>query len=147
MEPSWAIVELMGHVRIAGRVSEEERFGAKLGRIDIPKSPSPACLACKGTGRIEDFALDDAGTKLGTTHACRMPECNGFTTQFFSGSSIYRMTPCSEEAARAVAAWSQPEPVHSWEMPKQIPSCIPHDLSGPGDVDDDDVDDNRDDEF
>lgn len=28
---SWAIVELMGHVRIAGRITEEERFGAKLG--------------------------------------------------------------------------------------------------------------------
>lgn len=32
----WGIVELMGHVRLAGRVSEVERFGAKLGRIDIP---------------------------------------------------------------------------------------------------------------
>lgn len=32
----WAIVELMGHVRIAGLVTEEERFGAKLGRIEIP---------------------------------------------------------------------------------------------------------------
>lgn len=34
---SWAIVELMGHVRMAGRVTEEERFGSKVGRIDIPK--------------------------------------------------------------------------------------------------------------
>lgn len=32
----WAIVELMGHVRIAGKLSEEERFGGKLGRLDIP---------------------------------------------------------------------------------------------------------------
>jgi len=31
----WAIVELMGHVRLAGFVTEEEHFGAKLGRIDI----------------------------------------------------------------------------------------------------------------
>jgi len=34
---SWAIVELMGHVRMAGRVTEEQRFGATLGRIDIPQ--------------------------------------------------------------------------------------------------------------
>lgn len=34
---SWAIVELMGHVRMAGRVTEEERFGSKVGRVDIPK--------------------------------------------------------------------------------------------------------------
>ena len=36
-EPAvWAIVELMGHVKLAGRVTEEEKFGGKLGRIDIP---------------------------------------------------------------------------------------------------------------
>lgn len=34
--PYFAIVELMGHVRMAGRVSEVERYGAKVGRIDIP---------------------------------------------------------------------------------------------------------------
>lgn len=77
---TWAIVELMGHVRIAGRVTEEEHFGAKLGRIDIP------------TG-------------------------DGFVTQFFGGSSVYRMTPCSEAAARGVAAANVPQPVHSWELP------------------------------
>lgn len=32
----WAILELMGHVKVAGYVTEEELFGSKLGRIDIP---------------------------------------------------------------------------------------------------------------
>lgn len=32
----WAIVELMGHIKLAGRVTEEEKFGAKMGRIDMP---------------------------------------------------------------------------------------------------------------
>lgn len=40
MEPQasevWAVLELMGHVRLAVRVSEEEKFGHKLGRIDVP---------------------------------------------------------------------------------------------------------------
>lgn len=36
-EPVWAIVELMGHVRLAGRLTEEEKFGAKMGRLDIPQ--------------------------------------------------------------------------------------------------------------
>lgn len=81
---SWAIVELMGHVKVAGRVTEEERFGAKMGRIDIP---NPA---------------------------------GGFATQYFGGSSVYRMTPVSEEAARAVALRNQPEPVHRWELPAPL---------------------------
>ncbi len=79
---SWAIVELLGHVRTAGLVTEEERFGAKLGRCDVPRQD---------------------GT---------------FTTFFFGGSSVYRMTPCSEEAARAVAKGNEPRPVHQWELPK-----------------------------
>lgn len=33
---TWAIVELMGHVRLGGRLTEEERFGAKMGRLDVP---------------------------------------------------------------------------------------------------------------
>ena len=33
---TWAILELMGHVKLAGYVTEEEHFGGKVGRIDIP---------------------------------------------------------------------------------------------------------------
>jgi hypothetical protein len=32
----WAIVELMGHVRMAGHVVEEECFGTKMLRLDVP---------------------------------------------------------------------------------------------------------------
>ena len=32
----WAVLELMGHVRMAGFVTEENLFGGKIGRIDIP---------------------------------------------------------------------------------------------------------------
>jgi hypothetical protein len=35
-EESWAICELMGHRVCAGRLSEEERFGGKVGRVDVP---------------------------------------------------------------------------------------------------------------
>jgi hypothetical protein len=36
---SWAIVELMGHQRIAGRVTEQAVFGTSLMRIDVPDTP------------------------------------------------------------------------------------------------------------
>ncbi|KMO27264.1 hypothetical protein VQ02_33485 [Methylobacterium variabile] len=38
----WAVVEIFGHRRHAGRVREEERFGAKLLRIDVPMKGDPA---------------------------------------------------------------------------------------------------------
>lgn len=75
----WAIVELMGHVRMAGRVSEAPMFGTALLRVDIPNGDS-------------------------------------YTTQFASGGSIYRLTPCSEEVARAVAHGGQAAPIEPWEL-------------------------------
>jgi hypothetical protein len=32
-EPFWAVLELMGHIRLVGEVSEVEMFGGKMGRI------------------------------------------------------------------------------------------------------------------
>lgn len=34
----WAIVEIMGHLQRAGRISEVERFGARLLRVGVPIS-------------------------------------------------------------------------------------------------------------
>jgi hypothetical protein len=100
-----AILEIMGHTRLAGFVTEEERFGSKLGRIDIPQ-------------------------KDGT-----------LVTSFFTGSSIYRLTACSEEVAKAVALSTHEAPIHAYELPKmlakpQVPRNDP--------FDDDDEDDNDD---
>jgi hypothetical protein len=38
----WGIVEIFGHRRRAGRIREEERFGAKMLRVDIPIDGDPA---------------------------------------------------------------------------------------------------------
>ncbi len=84
----WAILELLGHVKVAGLVTEETHFGTALGRIDIPTAEG------------------------------------AFITQYFGGSSVYRMTPTTEEIARSVAARNVPTPAHRWELPapQQQPS-------------------------
>jgi hypothetical protein len=84
---SWAIVELMGHVRLAGRITEAECFGAKMGRLDIPQ--------------------DDGA----------------FVTQYFSGSSVYRITLVTEAVARHVSKNSSVAPVQPWDFPKSLPSA------------------------
>lgn len=84
-KPEFGILELLGHKRLAGRVSEEQRFGGVVGRIDIPNAEG------------------------------------GYSTQFFSAASIYRLSIVTEDVARAVALSCHPEPVHSWELPKQLP--------------------------
>lgn len=99
----WAIVELMGHVKMAGYVTEEERFGGKMGRIDIPH---PA----------------------------------GDVTQYFGGSSVYRVTPCTEDVARAFAAGNRPQPVSLWQLELPMPRSSTRDVPSGGQDDDYDPD-------
>ena len=72
--PTWAVVELFGHIRHAGLVQEASVLGVAMGRVDVPDAKEP-----------------------GKWHA----------THYFAGSAIFRLTPCTEEFARKVAAESQ----------------------------------------
>lgn len=68
----WAVLELMGHRRLAGYVQEAEIAGGAFVRIDVPEV-------------VLDASDDTAAT------------------QFYSPGAVYCITPCTEEAARAVA--------------------------------------------
>src|ERR1035437_1825880 len=98
----WCSLEMMGHVQVFGIVTEEEHFGLKMGRIEIPVS------------ELE------------------------FKTQFFGGSSVYRLSPCTEELARRNAGYRRPA-ISEWSGRR--------DDSDDDDQDecDDDVDDHSDD--
>jgi len=50
---TWAVVELMGHVKMAGIVSEEPHFGTVLLRLDVPEVDGrPAHTEFYGGGSI-----------------------------------------------------------------------------------------------
>jgi hypothetical protein len=85
----WAILELMGHRRLGGRISEATIAGAAFVRIDVPHPQDLQAIAA---------------------------------TQFVSPTSVYAITPTTEEIARAIASRA-PEPVNRWELPA---------LTGPG---------------
>ena len=71
----WAVVELYGHRRHSGRTREEERFGAKFLRIDIPNKGDPAAHGWTthfyGGAAIFSFTLSDEATclRLNVPHA------------------------------------------------------------------------------
>jgi hypothetical protein len=62
----WAVVEVFGHRRHAGRTREEERFGAKLLRIDVPVKGDAAANGWRtvyyGGSSIFSFSLSDEAT-------------------------------------------------------------------------------------
>lgn len=59
----WAIVEIFGHRRHFGRAREEERFGSKMLRIDVPKEGDPTKNGWEthwyGGSAIFSFTLTD----------------------------------------------------------------------------------------
>ena len=83
----WAVVELMGHRRLAGWVSEQQIAGATLLRIDIPGSET----------------LDESGPWS--------------ATQFYAAAAIYSITPTTADVAIRARAIGHPNPVTRWELP------------------------------
>lgn len=108
----WVVLELMGHRRIFGLLTEQEIAGNKFLRIEVP----------------------DAAGKM--------------TTQFYNPSSVYCMTPTTEEIVKAAAHNNAPTPVHLYELempktePKQDPQPFCDELGG-GDANDEDDSDAR----
>lgn len=51
-----------------------------------------------------------------------IPLNNNIVTQYFSGASIYRITPTTEEIATAIAKAHQPQPIRMLQLRDVIPN-------------------------
>lgn len=121
---TFAIVELFGHTKIAGRVSEQTVGGASFIRVDVPELPEiPEERWERGGIRRRAIPLQPAFTRL------------------FGASAIYSITPCSEEVALAAAQRIRPEPVAAYYLPERAALPAPEDEDQDDGGDDYDCDD------
>ncbi|MBR0962199.1 hypothetical protein [Bradyrhizobium japonicum] len=74
----WAIVEILGHRRHVGRAREEEKFGGKMLRIDVPK-----------LGGREHYSLSDGEVT--------------WSTHFYGVGSIFSYTLTDEKTVMRYA--------------------------------------------
>lgn len=79
-EFEWAIVEVFGHRRHAGKAREEERFGSKMLRIDVPT----LIIDPIEEGKPMSWSVDK------------------WTTFYYGGASIFSFTPTDEVSAMKV---------------------------------------------
>jgi hypothetical protein len=103
----WAILELMGHRRLAGYVRPVEYAGTGLIRLDVP-----GYLHTEPTGEQEE---------------------RGAATQFYSPSALYCLTPTTEAIARRVSEARRPEPVTTWELPPAAVDRLPEEAESADD--------------
>lgn len=85
---AWAIVEIFGHQKLAGRLSEFALGGCNFVRVDVPELP-----ARKAGSYRAATPLQPAFTKL------------------FGQGAIYSITLVAESVARAAAEQIRPEPI------------------------------------
>lgn len=91
LEFDYGIVEIMGHVVLAGRISEVSMFGTALLRVDCPPTPNRP---------------------------------NGLT-QLIGGSSIYRITPTTEQVAKEIAEHNDPSPTIIFNLEHRLRRALP----------------------
>ncbi|MEN1679943.1 MAG: hypothetical protein AAGJ46_10135 [Planctomycetota bacterium] len=106
----WALVEVMGHRQYAGRVTEQVIGGASFVRVDVPAVP----------------AID-------ANHHARPA-----FTKILGAGSIFCLTPCTEEAARAMAARMRVEACSVVALPPPVDRELiddPYPYDGPDEGD------------
>jgi len=86
---AWMFIELLGHKKLAGFVTSEERWGQVLMRIDIPTAVDPETKGLK------------------------------FTTQFYGTHALYCATPINEADAIQLAKQFRPTPFSKFDLHRE----------------------------
>jgi hypothetical protein len=85
---TWAVLEIMGHNKFAGLLSEQTIAGHGFVRIDVPEVEL------------------EGGTKLPAF------------TKMFGAASIYAISPCTEETARAFVKMYRAKAFSEYQAPR-----------------------------
>lgn len=99
----WAIIELFGHQRIAGAVSEQTFGGSSLVRVDVP------------VVEIEDRRFDREQDKW-VPFRRTIPA----HTRSFGPGAIYSINWCDEPAARVAAAGILHKPISDYTLRESL---------------------------
>lgn len=110
---SWCIVELMGHVTLAGYVTETEIGGGKLMRIDVPQS--------KNMQAFTSF--------FGASSVYKMTPVDEHTVRAL----------CEGQQQQPFSAWSLQQAFSDWAKAREITrqlDALPHEGTGEDPADD-----------
>lgn len=114
---TWAIVEIFGHKKLAGFVRSVPMGGAVMIRVDVPaiKEETEEYEQTNYDERDED------GRYKKEKKSRLIPAVPGFT-QFLGVSSVFSLTPCTEEAAMYLLKRWRPSPNYVLDAPRALPS-------------------------
>lgn len=106
----WAIVEIFGHTRIAGRISEQSFGGAALVRVDVP--PVTVQEAC--------YAMVN-----GERERVMKPRTIPAHTRSLGGGAIYSINWVDEATATVAAQSIKHEPISAYSIREALQDMQP----------------------
>ena len=106
----WAVVEVMGHQTHIGYVTTEAYGQAVMFRVDTPALPEREFTLSRPDWS-NDYGSLPAGAKV------RKPATESRSVLIGSGS-IYRITPCTEQAAQVAIDRAEPRSLIPVDLPK-----------------------------
>ncbi|HEY9138710.1 MAG TPA: hypothetical protein VIM67_10585 [Terriglobus sp.] len=104
---SWAIVELMGHARIAGKVTEAEIGGGKLLRIDVPEINGKQPIT-KYFGNAAVYAItpvDEETARMAATQCDAAPVNEWSARGLIERADAAKSLPSETKAVRTVPGY------------------------------------------
>lgn len=104
----FAIVELFGHQRVAGRISQQTFGGASLVRVDVPEIEAQEREYVDGKGYVTTTRTIQAHTRS------------------FGGGAIYAINWCDEATAQIAARAIKHEPLSPYSVKSAI-DALPDD--------------------
>lgn len=116
---TWAVVEIFGHQKIAGFVRTAVLGSACMLRVDVPELPEEE--------REESGWSYEKGEQI--TRRVKLAAVPGFT-RYLGISSIFSLTPCTEEFARAAQKRMRIEPPRIVEIPARPALPAPDENDG-----------------
>lgn len=111
---TWAIVEIMGHTRLAGMAKTEPFGTVMMLRVDVPE------LAEKRTKRQASW--DDDGRYFETPQEVEdVQPAEAAYTRFFGLQAVFSITPCDEPTARAALERMRKSPAKTLRLTRALP--------------------------
>jgi hypothetical protein len=98
---TWAIIELFGHTRLAGAVSEQSFGGESFTRVDVPE------VSFADTDRVNGQVVP----------VRRVIQAH---TKLVGGKAIYSIAFVDEASALVAAHAIKHEPIRAWELRNQL---------------------------
>lgn len=105
---------------------------------DETKESAPQWAIIELMGHIRYGGLVSKDNQFGTAMLrVDVPQADGsFVSQLINPASLYRITMCAEELARAAAKAGDPKPMNQWELRHLLPPAatqigkVPEDFDG-----------------